>query len=174
MWLVLFSFKQTFPKHLAISIQHVVHLINIINSPLLKNNSLFHLLYDKAPTLLHLKSFSCLAYASTILANRTKFDTRTRKTIFLSFRNGAKGYLLSDLLSHEFFIYRNSIFYEIYFPFNTTNNPTNPSLNPTLHTNEPDLEPLPHFRPIELHIPLSPNPPPPLPLLLTPPILPHL
>lgn len=62
--------------------QHSVHLINKIHSPLLIFFPYFHLLYNKPHTLLHLKTFGCLAYASNLLVNRTKFDPHARKTIF--------------------------------------------------------------------------------------------
>lgn len=63
----------------------------------LKISRFFQILYTKAPTLLHLKSFGCLTYASTIQAYRTKCDTRVKKTIFLGYRNDTKGFLLYDL-----------------------------------------------------------------------------
>jgi hypothetical protein len=78
------SFQASLPSNFwHFSIQHAVHLINRIPTPLLKNNTPYNLLYQKPPTFLHLKSFGCLAYASTIHNHRTKFDTRARKCIFL-------------------------------------------------------------------------------------------
>jgi hypothetical protein len=118
------SFQANLPKNFwHFSIQHTVHLINRIRSPLLKNKSPFNHLYNKAPTLLHLKCFGCLAFASTLHVHRTKFDPRARKTIFLGYRNGTKGYLLYDLNSHEFFVSRNAVFYETVFPFTSHHNP---------------------------------------------------
>lgn len=77
--------------------QHSVHLINRIPYTLLKHNYPFQLLYNKAPPLMHLKTFGCLTFASTLTTHRTKFDTRAHKNIFLNFRNGTKEYLLYDI-----------------------------------------------------------------------------
>lgn len=107
-----------------------------------KNNSPFQLLYNKPPTLLHLKSFGCLAFASTLHVHRTKFDSRARKTVFLGFRNGTKGYLLYDLHSHEFVISRNVIFYETTFPLHIPSPPQTTPPPPHIDLPEPDLEPL--------------------------------
>ncbi|XP_073222323.1 uncharacterized protein [Cicer arietinum] len=63
------------------------------------------------------------SYACTTHNNRTKFDNRARKTVFLSYRDGTKGYLLYDVISHEFVVSRNVIFYETTFTF--SNNVTN-------------------------------------------------
>jgi hypothetical protein len=158
------SFQANLPKNFwHFSIQHAVHLINRIPSPLLKNKSPFNHLYNKAPTLLHLKCFGCLAFASTLHVHRTKFDPRARKTIFLGYRNGTKGYLLYDLNSREFFVSRNAVFYETVFPFTTTAISTKNSPSPPIITPEPDLEPIIPQNPIQplpqpSPDPVSPNP----------------
>jgi len=116
------SFQASLPSNFwHFSVQHAVHLINRIPTPLLKNTTPYNLLFQQPPTFLHLKSFGCLAYASTIQNHRTKFDTRARKCIFLGYRDGTKGYFLYDIISHEFFVSRNVIFYETIFPFSTKN-----------------------------------------------------
>jgi IS30 family transposase len=64
------------------SVQHVVHIINRLPSPLLNLKCPYELLYKQPPSLVHLKVFGCLSYASTLQAHRTKFDSRARKAIF--------------------------------------------------------------------------------------------
>ena len=49
--------------------QHAVHIINRIPSPLLHNKSPYELLHKQPRTLLHLRVFGCLAFASTIQQN---------------------------------------------------------------------------------------------------------
>lgn len=134
------SFQANLPTYFwNFSIQHVVHLINRIPFPLLKNKSPFQLLYNKSPTLLHLKSFGCLAFVYTLHAYRTKFDSRARKTVFLGFRNGTKGYLLYDLNSREFVISRNAIFYETAFPLHIPSPPQTTSPHIDLLEPYPEL-----------------------------------
>ncbi|KAK9126511.1 hypothetical protein Scep_015357 [Stephania cephalantha] len=98
-------------------IAHVVHLINIVPSPVIHNRTPFELLYNKPPKFSNLKVFDCLGFASSYLVNRNKLDPRARKCIFLGFGAGIKGYKLYDLNTHHIFFSRNVIFYEDIFPF---------------------------------------------------------
>lgn len=95
------SFKSNLPPTLwNFAIQHSVHLVNRIPTPLLRDSSPDQILFNETLTLIHLKVFGCLAYASTLHANKTKFDPCARKTVFLGYTEGTKGFLLYDLTSH--------------------------------------------------------------------------
>ncbi|CAJ2668236.1 unnamed protein product [Trifolium pratense] len=132
------------------TVQHAVHIINRIPSPLLKFKSPFELLHKEPPSIIHLKVFGCLAYATTLQAHRTKFNPRARKTIFLGFKEGTKGSILYDLNSNELFVSRNVIFYENQFPFTPVTKPTT-----TPHISSPsDLgDPLIHLSPQSNSVP---------------------
>jgi len=124
----------SFQSHVPITmwnftVQHVVHIINRIPSHLLKFKSPFELVHRTRPSIIHLKVFGCLAYATTLQAHRTKFNHRARKTIFLGFKEGTKGSILYDLNSNELFVSRNVIFYENHFPFTPVTKP--PTIPPT-------------------------------------------
>lgn len=94
------SFQAHLPhKFWNFAIQHAVHLINRIVSPLLQDRCPLEILHNTPPTLLHLKSFGCLSYASTLQAHRTKFQPRAMKRVFLGYKEGTKGYILYDLKS---------------------------------------------------------------------------
>jgi hypothetical protein len=80
------------------SIQHVVHIINRLPSPLLNSKCPYELLFKIPPSLIHLKIFGCLSYATTLQAHRTKFNSRARKCVFIGYKDGTKGYILYDLL----------------------------------------------------------------------------
>lgn len=94
---------------------HDTFIINCLPIVVLANISPFEVLHNSQPTILYLKVFGCLAYASTISHNRTKLDNAARKCIFLSFQPGTKGYLFFDLLTYYVFLSRN-VFYENIFP----------------------------------------------------------
>ena len=166
------SFQAHLPKNFwHLSIQHAIHLINRLPTPLLHNKSPFTLLHNALPTFSHLKCFGCLAFASTLHVHRTKFQSRARKSVFLGYRNGTKGYLLYDLNSNEFFVSRNVVFFENVYPFSSVHSSQGTSSIPIVHGDNTDLEPListPNTTPATIEIdhitpPASPiaNPVPP-------------
>lgn len=71
-------------------IQLAIHLINHLHTPLLKLKSPYKLLHKHPPILIHLKTFGCLSYATSLQAHRTKFAPRARKAVFLGFKEGTR------------------------------------------------------------------------------------
>ena len=147
------SFQAHLPNNFwNFAIQHSIHLINRIPTPLLQNKSPYEILHNQPPVLLHLKTFGCLCYASTLHTHRTKFDHRARKAVFLGYKEGVKGYILYDLLSHQLFISRNVIFYELHFPFHNSSSSSTSS------------SPLPEISPMTFDTPTSVSHPVDLPI----------
>jgi hypothetical protein len=91
--------------------QHAIYLINKLPYPFVDNITPCFLLHNQHPTFLHLKFFGRLSYASTLHNHRTKFDARSRKSIFYIYRIETKGYILYDLHTNELFVSRNAVFF---------------------------------------------------------------
>lgn len=62
-------------------VQHAIHLINRLPTPLLNSKCPYEVLFSEPPSLIHLKVFGYLGYAATLTNHRTKFDSRARKCI---------------------------------------------------------------------------------------------
>ncbi|XP_057454807.1 uncharacterized protein LOC130746255 [Lotus japonicus] len=117
-------FQSKLPKKMwCYFVLHVVFLMNRIPSKLLKNKSPYELLYQEAVDLEMMKVFGSLCFANNLANNRSKLDPRARKSIFLGYKQGMKGYVLMDLISQEIFISRDVIFHEHVLPYKGSNSP---------------------------------------------------
>ncbi|GKV43433.1 hypothetical protein SLEP1_g50721 [Rubroshorea leprosula] len=95
------------------------YLINLTPTPVLFGLTPFEKFFQKAPCYDHLKIFGCLCYAHNHSKNRTKFDSRASKCVFIGYPFGKRGYRLYDLETNEIFISRDVIFHEEIFPYKT-------------------------------------------------------
>lgn len=75
----------------------VAYLINRLPSPILKDDTPFHVLHEKEANYVPLKTFGCLAYAATLQSSRNKFSPRAIPSVFMGYPSGYKGYLLYNL-----------------------------------------------------------------------------
>ncbi|XP_013601587.1 PREDICTED: uncharacterized protein LOC106309050 [Brassica oleracea var. oleracea] len=103
------------------------YLINKTPSTLLGNKTPFEKLYGHAPGYKHLKVFGCLAYAHNLDHKGDKFESRSRRCIFLGYPYGKKGWKLFDLERQRVFTSRDVVFHEKTFPF--ASNVHSPLLN---------------------------------------------
>ena len=105
------------------AISQVVHIINKLPTKFLNQKSPHEVLFNCTPSINTLRVFGCLCYASTLNANRKKFDARARKCVYLGVRSGVKGHLLFYLKTRELLISRDVIFYENIFSYLNSNSP---------------------------------------------------
>ncbi|GJU50641.1 ribonuclease H-like domain-containing protein [Tanacetum coccineum] len=92
------------------------YLINRLPSSVLNGKSSFELICKRIPSLKHLRSFGCLAYA-TILNNSDKFGSRSEKYVLIGYSNYKKGYKLFSLDKKQIVFSRDVKFFEDIFPF---------------------------------------------------------
>jgi len=65
--------------------------------------------------------------------NRSKFDPRTLKCVFIGFKRGTKGYILLNIQSREIFVSRDVVFYEHVFPYQRVEDTSNETDSPNIH-----------------------------------------
>jgi len=91
------------------------YLINRTPSVLLKGKTPYEILYGTPPAYGHIKVIGSLCYAHNQGKGGDKFASKSRKCIFVGYPHGKKGWKLYDLETHNFFVSRDVVFYEMYF-----------------------------------------------------------
>ena len=72
----------------------------------------FECLFNRKPDVSNLKVFGCLSFAHIPKSQRKKFDEKSKKTVFVGYPQGTKGYKLFDLSTKGFIRSRDVIFAE--------------------------------------------------------------
>lgn len=93
------------------------HLINLTPTPVLHGKSLYECLYGVPPVYDSIRVFGCLCYTTNRPRIKDKFDSKSRRCIFVGYPIGKKGWRLYDLETREFFISRDVQFFEAIFPY---------------------------------------------------------
>lgn len=95
---------------------NAAYLINRTPSHVLKGKTPFEVLHSKPPSFKHLRVFGCLAYAHNLDHKGDKFESRSRRCVFVGYLYGKKGWRLYDLDRQIFFTSRDVVFCETIFP----------------------------------------------------------
>jgi hypothetical protein len=118
-------FQANLPKYFwSFAVQHATYLMNRLPTVVLGNKSPYELMHKTVPSLENLKVFGSLTYASTLQNHRTKLEPRSRKCIFLGYKQGVKGVVLYDLNSKDIFLSRNVIHHDHILPYQCSTRPT--------------------------------------------------
>ena len=89
-----------------------VHLINLLPSPKLHNNSPYFRLYNKQPSYGHLCPFGCICFVHLPSHERNKLFAQSARCAFLGYATNQKGYLCYDPDINHIRISRNVVFFE--------------------------------------------------------------
>jgi len=106
-------------KFLGECILTVVYLINRTPSMLLDGKTPYDVLFDAKPAYTQIRTFGYLCYALNENRGRDKFDSRSRKCIFVGYPYGKKGWEVYDIETEEYFVSQNVKFTEDIFPFSS-------------------------------------------------------
>lgn len=90
----------------------------------LGNKSPYELIHTRKPDYDMLKCYGCLCFASTLKANRSKFDARANPYVFIGYASRQKGYKLYNLKTKTVLVSRDVIFQERFFPYQYKADPT--------------------------------------------------
>ncbi|GJV47871.1 ribonuclease H-like domain-containing protein [Tanacetum coccineum] len=98
----------------------LVILLTKLPTFVLNEKSPYDLVYNKPPSLKHLRTFSCLVYA-TILNSHDKFGSRSENFVLVGYSNFKNGYKLWSLDNKHIVCSRDVMFFEDIFPFKQNN-----------------------------------------------------
>ncbi|GKB52403.1 ribonuclease H-like domain-containing protein, partial [Tanacetum coccineum] len=82
----------------------------------LNGKSPYDSVYNRPPSLKHLRSFGCFAYA-TVLNSHDKFSSMSEKCVLVGYLNFMNGYKLWSLDNKQIVYFRDVMFFEDIFPF---------------------------------------------------------
>eukprot|EP00253_Pinus_taeda_P023987 PITA_23987 len=97
----------------AEAVDTVCYLVNTSPSSALEEKSLQEVWTGKKPSLSHPRVFGCDAYVHVPKEKRTKLDSKYEKCIFIGYKDGLKGYKLSNPVTRKVVYNRDVVFREV-------------------------------------------------------------
>jgi len=89
------------------------YLVNRSPSSALEDKTPQELWIGKKPSLSHLRVFGCDAYVHVSNEKRTKLDRKSKKCIFIGYKDGLKGYKLWNPTTRKVLYSRDVVFREV-------------------------------------------------------------
>ena len=94
-----------------------VYIHNRSPTTCLKDKTPYDCLFGKKPNVSHLPVLGCKCYVHIPNSNRRKLDQKSYEAIFISYKDGTKGYKDYDVKRNRFMISHDVTFFESKFPF---------------------------------------------------------
>lgn len=105
------------------SLHTASYLLNIRPTRLLGNLTPVHILYHRAPTYDHIRTFGCLCYLNVFATASNKMSPRSTPCIFLGYPLSHRGYRCLDIQTKKIIISRHVVFNESTFPYSSNYTP---------------------------------------------------
>ncbi|KAL0297760.1 UNVERIFIED_CONTAM: hypothetical protein Sradi_6828100 [Sesamum radiatum] len=102
------------------SILTATYIINRLPTSVLRWKTPYEVLYNRSVDYSMVRTFGCLAFATNVLPQKSKFTKRAYRCIFVGYAFGQKGYKLFDLDDKVLFVSRDVVFHEGIFPYKNT------------------------------------------------------
>ncbi|KAJ9567043.1 hypothetical protein OSB04_003009 [Centaurea solstitialis] len=123
------------PTYWVEALHMASHLLNLLPSKAIDDETPHFRLYHKHPSYSHLRTFGCLCYPH--LTTLHKLAPRTTPCVFLGYPTHHRGFRCLDLSSRKIIISRHVVFHESIFPFDSVSPSDPPSYNFLDDTTEP-------------------------------------
>ena len=89
------------------------YLVNISPSSVLEDKMPHEVWTGKKPSLSHLRLFRCDAYVHVPKEKRTKLDNKSKRCIFIGYKDGLKGYKIWNSETRKVVYSRDVVFREV-------------------------------------------------------------
>ena len=89
------------------------YLVNRSPSSALEDKTPQEVCIGKKPSLSHLRVFGCDAYVHVPNEKRTKLDSKSKKCIFIGYKDGLKGYKLLNSVTRKVVYNQDVVFREV-------------------------------------------------------------
>ena len=104
------------PAYWAEALHTAAHVLNILPSASIGNQTPHYLLYKQQPSYSHLRTFGCLCFPNLNFMTTNKLSPRSTPCLFLGYPTNHRGYRCLDLKTNRIIISRHVVFDENTFP----------------------------------------------------------